>query len=122
MKRVKVAAGILTAIIVFTVVGVWQVQSVTSTLSAALNSVEENAHASEYDTAQTQMRALAQYYKQKEPLLAVFMGRNQTSAIMLSLASIEPYLDAEHTNDLKAELSRARTQIYLTKHLFFNVL
>ena len=121
MKRVYAAFAVLLLIAGITGLGCYAVDKVADELQERLERIQLYADQGEFPKAEAETDSLLSYYKEKEHLLAVFLKRDYTSALQIDLSTISTYLDEEHKADLRAEVDRAKAQVFLMEHLFFAV-
>lgn len=118
MQRVKWAFLLFLFLLLFVACSQWYVTTATQNILDSLDGIEASFRSGKSDDTQHSIRRLADYCKQQEPFLALFIKRDHLSCLFLACAALPSYADPETDQDFYAELERARA----AAGLFFDMI
>lgn len=122
MRRVRVAAVILAALILLTLTGRRLVSDSLNALEAGLTQVESLCAGGAYQAAKQQISNMTQAYQKKQAVLALFIRRDKLNELETALYGLNAYVHPDYRQDLFCETGKLKAQLNGMRRLFFGLL
>lgn len=121
MNRLRVAAMILAALCLLTLIGQRLVSGSLDSLEAGLTQVENLCIRGEYRNAQEQIQNMTRGYQKQQAALALFIRRDKLSDLENALCGLSAYAHPDYLQDLLCETGKLRAQLNGVRRLFFGL-
>lgn len=121
MRRVRVAAVILAALILLTLTGRRLVSDSLNALEAGLTQVESLCTSGAYQAAKQQISNMTQAYQKKQAVLALFIRRDKLNELETALYGLNAYVHPDYRQDLFCETGKLKAQLNGMRRLFFGL-
>lgn len=121
MKRFYVSLIIIAALCGITIYSHIFIKNTADTMLASIEKIEVLCDNSRFDEAKAEISRLEDYCRSREHFAALFIKRDYVSAVIVSCSTFHAYAVPGSEEDLRAELDRAKSQIEVTRHLFFSI-
>lgn len=121
MNRLRVAAMILAALCLLTLIGQRLVSGSLDSLETGLTQVENLCIRGEYRNAQEQIQNMTRGYQKQQAALALFIRRDKLSDLENALCGLSAYAHPDYLQDLLCETGKLRAQLNGVRRLFFGL-
>lgn len=115
MSRLRIAIGIIAALLLLCGSAVWGVGVQTGRLLIQVRTLEEAVRAEDYPAAAQTEQQLSRQWERTTPWLRVAVSKSEVQAVSESIARIRPMIETEN-DELSAELAVLRDRLTELQH------